>query len=87
MLTRLVHAAIDLGNLLNPPPPLPVFQIEDMVQRPVKVIGNVGYLLMQAFEGVAYDTPPKRARSTSNSLSQCGHPMVRVVLPVSLIWR
>jgi len=30
------------------------------------VIGDIGYLLMQAFEGVAYD-PPRSAKSNSNS--------------------
>ena len=85
MLAWLVEAAVDFGNLLYPPPPLRMLQIEDIVQRPVEMIGNVGYLLMQAFEGVAYDTPPSRARSTSISLLQCGQATTRVVLPVSLI--
>lgn len=87
MLASLVQAAVDLGNLLHPSPPLWMFQLQDIIQRPVKVIRNVGYLLMQAFERVAYNTPPRRARSTSSSLLQCGQAIVRVVLPVSLIWR
>jgi hypothetical protein len=32
---------------------LPVLQVQDLAQGPVKVIGYVGYLLVQAFEGVA----------------------------------
>lgn len=32
---------------------------------PVEVIGDIGYLLVQAIQGVAYD-PPNSVRSTSN---------------------
>jgi hypothetical protein len=42
-----------------------VFQCQDIRQGPVKVVGQVGYLLVQAFERVAYDSPPRLAKSTS----------------------
>jgi hypothetical protein len=34
-----------------------MFHFQNILQRPVKVVGNVGYLLIQLFEGVAYDSP------------------------------
>jgi hypothetical protein len=43
-----------------------VFKIENIIGRPVKMIGKIGYLLVQAIEGVAYDSPGKSAKSTSN---------------------
>jgi len=39
--------------LLHPLLPLGVLQLEEFVERPVKVIRQVGYLLLQALEGVA----------------------------------
>jgi hypothetical protein len=62
-----IETAVDAGNLLHPAPSLPVLEIQDVVQRPMKVIGDVGYLLVQVVEGVAYDSPPRLARSTSNA--------------------
>lgn len=41
-----------------------MFQIQNVVQRPVEVISQIGYLLAQAIKGVAYD-PPSSVRSTS----------------------
>ena len=41
-----------------------MFELENLVQRPMEVIGKIGYLLAQAIKGVAYD-PPSSARSTS----------------------
>jgi hypothetical protein len=42
-----------------------MFQLQDILERPVKVIGDVSYLLKHLLKGVAYDSPgwPK---STSN---------------------
>jgi hypothetical protein len=48
-----VQPAIDSGDFFHPPAPLCVLQIQDIGARPVKVIGNVGYLLVQAIEGIA----------------------------------
>ena len=86
-LTRFIHPAVERSDLLPPTPAVPVFQVQDIVQRPMKVVGNVGYLLVQSVEGVAYDSPPRLARSTSNAPLQWGQTTCRVVLPVSLICR
>jgi len=39
--------------------------LQNFATRPVKVVSDIGYLLVQAFEGVAY-APPRSAKSTSN---------------------
>jgi hypothetical protein len=44
-----------------------MLQIQNLFKRPVKVIRDVGYLLVQAVEGVAYAPPASLAKSTSNS--------------------
>jgi hypothetical protein len=52
-----------------------VFQIEDILKRPVKMICHKGYLLEQAVERVAYDPPgepPATALSTWNACLQFG---------------
>jgi hypothetical protein len=49
----LIYAPVDGRDFLNPPTPLGVFQIENLVRRPMKVIGHEGYLLVERFEGVA----------------------------------
>lgn len=46
-----------------------MFQIHDLPMRPVKMIGDVGYLLVQPLEGVARYSP---AGSTS-SVKLCSH--------------
>jgi hypothetical protein len=50
---RFAHALVDAGYLLHPPPTLAMFQVENLVRRPVEVIGDEGYLLVQRLEGVA----------------------------------
>ena len=42
-----------------------MFEIENLIQRPMEVIRDIGYLLVQAFERVAYDPPARFAKSTS----------------------
>jgi len=44
---------IDLADLFHPSVPLGMLQIEDIVERPMEVIGDVRYLLVQSFRGVA----------------------------------
>jgi hypothetical protein len=58
-----LHLFVDLADLLDPALTAVVFEVEDVVGRPVKVIGDIGYLLVQPFGGVAYDSP-ERASST-----------------------
>lgn len=63
-LFRPTQPPIDTGDFLHPLLPFGMFQIENVVQRPVEVISQIGYLLAQAIKGVAYD-PPNSVRSTS----------------------
>jgi len=49
-----------------------MFHVEDGLRAPGHVIPNVGYLLEDPVEGVAYD-PPNSARSTSISSEHAGH--------------
>ena len=42
-----VEALVDLGNLADPTLAFGVFQRQDFVVRPVKVIRNVRYLLIE----------------------------------------
>jgi hypothetical protein len=43
-----------------------VLHLEDFREWPVKIVGDVSYLLKHLLKGVAYD-PPGWPRSTSNS--------------------
>ena len=85
-LSGIVKPAIDVGDLLHPLLALIVFQLQDCVERPVEVIGQIGYLLLQAAEGVAYN-PPSSARSTSCFVWHAGQVTAMVVLPSSLMRR
>jgi hypothetical protein len=49
----LVHPPIDPGNLLHPPAAIAMLERHDLRLRPVKVIGDVGYLLVKLLQGVA----------------------------------
>jgi hypothetical protein len=42
----LIQLLVDLGDLLHPLAPLFMLQVEYVFQRPVEVIGDVGYLLV-----------------------------------------
>jgi hypothetical protein len=53
ILIRGIDPFIDRRNLPYPTPSLRVLQIEHIVVRPVKVICDEGYLLIQRIEGVA----------------------------------
>jgi hypothetical protein len=43
-----LQPAIDPGYLFHPALPLAMLKIHHGIPRPVEVIGNIGYLLMQA---------------------------------------
>src|SRR5256885_1239924 len=62
---------IDPHDLGDPSLPLVVLQAQDLVARPMKVVGDIGYLLVQPIRGVAHHSPV-RPVSTSNDFSQCG---------------
>ncbi len=57
---------MDIRDLLHPGAPFGVLQAQHLFTRPMKVIRNEGYLLVQPVEGVA-DHPPRLSSSTSNS--------------------
>lgn len=57
-----------------------------LVHRPVEVIGDVGYLLLELLEGVA-DYPPTLPMSSSKRPSQWGQTTSAAALPVSLMRR
>ncbi len=61
-----------------------VLQRQDLIERPVKVIGDVGYLLLEPIEGVAYDSPVG-STSTSKLWLHCGHDTATLRAPGSLI--
>jgi hypothetical protein len=48
-----IQAPVDGRDFLDPTPPLGVFQVENRRVRPVKVIRDKGYLLVQRLEGIA----------------------------------
>jgi len=85
-LSGFVEPPIDVGDLRYPLLAFGVFELQQLIQRPVEVIGQVGYLLVQAIEGVAYN-PPNSARSTSCFVWHAGQVTVKVVLPSSLMRR
>jgi hypothetical protein len=49
----LVEPFVDSGYLLHPGLPAAMIHFEDGIRRPMKVIGDVGYLLIEPLEGVA----------------------------------
>jgi hypothetical protein len=75
-----------IGHFAHPQPPVFVFQFEDGIWLPMKVVGEIGYLLANPFEGVAYD-PPRREMSTSIGVWHCGQVTGTSDVPCSLIWR
>lgn len=81
---RALGRAMELGRFLHPSPALAVFQRHERVVRPVKVIGEIGYLLVKLVEGVAYDSP-RGSGSTSNSCWQCGQVTLSARVPLPLM--
>lgn len=78
--------AVDIRDLFHPALAFAMFQIHDHVTLPVEIIRDVGYLLMQAVQGVAYD-PPRSARSNSYFALHSGQVRVIKLVPFSLICR
>ncbi len=77
---------MDMRDLGDPPLSLAVVEGHDLVVPPVKVVGKVSYLLVEAIRGVAY-SPPRLAISTSNSPWQWGQVTASRVWPLSLMRR
>src|SRR4030095_2693069 len=61
-----VHPPVDRRDLLDPASSIVMLQPQHLVVRPVKVIGDKGYLLVELAEGVA-DDPPRPSVSARNS--------------------
>ena len=71
----MTHASLvfhPIGDLPNPNAALAMFQVHDLLVRPIEMDGNQGYLLADCFQGVAYDSPNVLV-STSNACLHCGH--------------
>ena len=60
---------VDLADLLHPLVPLGVFQVQDRFERPVEMVGDVRYLLVQTVRGVADYSPPASSSAASSGLS------------------
>ena len=84
LLGGLVDLPVDARNLLDPPVAFEVGHVLDLFLRPVEVVGDVGYLLVELSEGVAYD-PPGRSGSTSKFSWQRGQTAVTAAVPLPLI--
>lgn len=52
-----IQFPVDLVYLFAPPLSFPVLHLHDGLVGPVKMIGHEGYLLVNAFEGVARYSP------------------------------
>lgn len=83
---RFVDALVQSGNLFDPCLPLGMLQGQDQFKWPVKVVRDIGYLLVEPVEGVA-NYPPSRPGSTSKRWSQLGQATSIRLVPVSLICR
>ena len=77
---------VDGRNFVDEALPVAVRQVQNGFERPVEVVGDEGYLLVQAVEGVAYD-PPAGVVSSSNVLLQCGQVTVCALVPSELMRR
>ncbi len=65
VIARGVDLAVDFRNLAHPDLALFVFHIEDIFERPVKMVRDISYLLVQPLQGVAQDSPSELPMSTS----------------------
>ena len=81
-----VVARIDAVHLLYPAETLVMRQSQNLIMTPTQAYCDECYLLVQAFEGVAYDSP-NSGTSTSNSCPQLGQTVVSVWVSTSLICR
>ena len=56
---------------------------EDVINAPMKMVRDIRYLLIDALQGVAYDSPRSAPRSTSKSWAQDGHFTFTAAVPSS----
>jgi len=83
-LTNIGQLTVDLSNLFCPLASVMVLHLQDVLEWPVEIIGDVSYLLMQLLEGVAYH-PPGLPKSTSKLWLHSGHVVDTLAVPFSLI--
>ena len=83
---RFIHLPVDARDFIHEPLAIAVLQVQDVRERPMKVIGDEGYLLEKGIEGVAYDSPGPVA-STWNVWLQLGQVTVICGLPLPLMVR
>jgi hypothetical protein len=74
----------NLSDLFHPPPSLGMLEPKQLLVRPVKVVRDIGHLLVQPVEWVAYDSP-RRSASASKACWQCGQTTLNAVLPLRLM--
>jgi len=77
---------VDLIDFLYPASAILMGHAQDRVVRPVEVIGDIRYLLVNTIEGVA-SYPPSSVISTSTSVEQFGHTTLIGSPPSELIRR
>lgn len=77
------------GCLCDVREPFRVLQIEQLVQRPVEVVGEVSDFLVEQVGRVRHDSPgrPPPARSTAKFSWQDGQVTAALVCPSALILR
>jgi len=72
VLSSLILPFVNGCDLFYPPAPETMIQIKNGFRLPVEVVGDVGYLLVELFQRVAYDSPPRVDKSTSKGFWQWG---------------
>ncbi len=86
LLVFLVAPPVDFVDLVDPLAAVGVLELQDLLQRPVEVVGEVGYLLVELVEGVAR-YPPTSLTLMSTSVPQLGQIAFATVLPSILTRR
>jgi hypothetical protein len=82
----LVEPPVDGCDFFDPAASLGMLHVEQEISRPVEVVGKIGYLLVESFEGVACN-PPRLAMSTSISAEHSGQVNGTADVPRSFTWR
>ena len=59
------HLPVDPSDPFGPLPAVAMLHLQDILERPMEMVGDVSYLLVQLIEGVARYSPTD-ANSTSN---------------------
>ncbi len=81
-----VEPFVDGGHLAYPALTLGVLHLQYRFRRPVEMVREIGYLLMQPVEGVA-GYPPRLPMSTSISAEHSGQVATTLAVPCSFTCR